>query len=813
MSFEPRQLFNFIQGSDISGESSYDIWKSLYPESTQEDFLEYLKSGPQGEKGENGEPASYFALSVSDTVMKRGLNNILLPENITFTSFYRIGTNVTRYDYAGRFIIQETTDGISWETKYTSEVDEVSKTYAPSSLDVKIIKCTLYSAGGTTVELDTQSVAILTDVENLEVGTRNLLSGSDIHYELSKDTANVSSSISIVNGFDLQRLIGKKLTLSYYADTIGDYTSGNKFGISSELVWSDSTGANTENTVIRPFDTNSVGISKNRVNFIYDVQAPEGYDTIDSFIFNIDLSIKPDTTNENIWVFERPKLEIGNVATEWSPAPEDIETLVAILNNEAHTIATDGRGTGGNFDDCNSSIQVYNGTRDVTSEATYEVTVSEGITGSWDLTTYTYKVTDLSVDNGYVDIIASYKGISVTKRFTVTKSKSGKSAYEIWLDIEGNEGKSEQEFLESLKISSSNYDFWLDLGNKGTPEDYMNQLKGSDGKSAYQLWLDAGNTGTEEEFIQSLASNNNYVECNEYNSAYIVNLTEPFTLTQGSRVFVKFTESVLSVIYAYPKLNVNNTGAISIIQGDGKLVVGMNVYLQPNFIYEFVYDGTNWVILNATQPLVNHLNMDTSLEGYALDARQGTALKGLIDDVNSAIGSKLETTGDSKDNTVTFSSSDSTTATAWTDTEVLASGEKHSSLFAKISTMFKNIRYLYNTLTTLDTNLGKLTWAADATNTATNSWTDNASITLAPGKYILFGTTTIAGQGKVVTIRILSGTTSMTRQSVYAADNNQYTAHVNEFVNLTTETVVKLQSWSSNATELINTNFKAVRIK
>ena len=55
----------------------------------------------------------------------------------------------------------------------------------------------------------------------------------------------------------------------------------------------------------------------------------------------------------------------------------------------------------------------------------------------------------------------------------------------------------------------------------------------------------------------------------------------------------------------------------------------------------------------------------------------------------------LAETGDSKDNTVTFASADSTTAYAWTDVAVLATGEKHSSIFAKISTMFKNIRYIY----------------------------------------------------------------------------------------------------------------------
>ena len=55
----------------------------------------------------------------------------------------------------------------------------------------------------------------------------------------------------------------------------------------------------------------------------------------------------------------------------------------------------------------------------------------------------------------------------------------------------------------------------------------------------------------------------------------------------------------------------------------------------------------------------------------------------------------LAENGDSKDNTVTFTSNDTSTSDAWTDVAVLATGEKHSSIFAKISTMFKNVRYIY----------------------------------------------------------------------------------------------------------------------
>ena len=63
---------------------------------------------------------------------------------------------------------------------------------------------------------------------------------------------------------------------------------------------------------------------------------------------------------------------------------------------------------------------------------------------------------------------------------------------------------------------------------------------------------------------------------------------------------------------------------------------------------------------------------------------------------------KINSDGDSKDLTTTFTSNDSTNVTEWTDVGVLTSGEKHSSLFQKVATMFKNIRYLYHMLGTAD---------------------------------------------------------------------------------------------------------------
>lgn len=62
----------------------------------------------------------------------------------------------------------------------------------------------------------------------------------------------------------------------------------------------------------------------------------------------------------------------------------------------------------------------------------------------------------------------------------------------------------------------------------------------------------------------------------------------------------------------------------------------------------------------------------------------------------------LEKNGDTQNNTVTFASADSASPAAWENIEVLKSGERHSSIFGKISIMVKNVRYLYRLLGTSD---------------------------------------------------------------------------------------------------------------
>lgn len=97
-----------------------------------------------------------------------------------------------------------------------------------------------------------------------------------------------------------------------------------------------------------------------------------------------------------------------------------------------------------------------------------------------------------------------------------------------------------------------------------------------------------------------------------------------------------------------------------------------------------------------------YINTDGTSAGWELIGSTGVDLSAY-----------LQKTGDSKDNTVTYTSADDDTvfntgnlggqsAYAWTAANSLASGEKHSVLFNKVSTMLKNLRTIAKLIGTAD---------------------------------------------------------------------------------------------------------------
>ncbi|MCI9141834.1 MAG: hypothetical protein HFH87_04320 [Lachnospiraceae bacterium] len=80
------------------------------------------------------------------------------------------------------------------------------------------------------------------------------------------------------------------------------------------------------------------------------------------------------------------------------------------------------------------------------------------------------------------------------------------------------------------------------------------------------------------------------------------------------------------------------------------------------------------------------------------DSHTKDAVKHITSAERTKWNNKMEKTGDSANNTVTFTSGDAANPTGWADVGVVTSGETHSSLIRKISLTIKNVRYLWKLL-------------------------------------------------------------------------------------------------------------------
>lgn len=140
-------------------------------------------------KQKSGTPGRTYVLESSTTILKRESENSITPNVVIFSAYYRDGENTGRTDYAGRFVIEETSDGKTWETAYSSVTDETSVNYyvdyifadsdgvliadsdgsliGARSKDIVGLRCSLYASGGTTNLIDTVKLDVITEVTAL----------------------------------------------------------------------------------------------------------------------------------------------------------------------------------------------------------------------------------------------------------------------------------------------------------------------------------------------------------------------------------------------------------------------------------------------------------------------------------------------------------------------------------------------------------------------------------------------------------------------------------------------------------------------
>ena len=104
------------------------------------------------------------------------------------------------------------------------------------------------------------------------------------------------------------------------------------------------------------------------------------------------------------------------------------DTYTCILSNDTQSIpcTSDGALYGTSLNGCDTKITIYKGGDDDTTNWTITASPSSGVTGTYDSKTYTYKVTGITVDSGYVEFSCVKSGTStITKRFSMNKDRAG----------------------------------------------------------------------------------------------------------------------------------------------------------------------------------------------------------------------------------------------------------------------------------------------------------------------------------------------------------------------------------------------------
>lgn len=109
----------------------------------------------------------------------------------------------------------------------------------------------------------------------------------------------------------------------------------------------------------------------------------------------------------------------------------------------------------------------------------------------------------------------------------------------------------------------------------------------------------------------------------------------------------------------------------------------------------------------AIQAAVNAINNANDAITQANEAAE-QALSAAADAEEAAEAALAAAGGDISEKTVTFDSQDAEDPEEWTDVDVLATGTKLSLLFQKVSSMFKNIRFLKKKTDVLDLEVNKL---------------------------------------------------------------------------------------------------------
>lgn len=149
------------------------------------------KDGSPGKDGAPGSDGRTYTIESSASLLKIEPDGFHSPGVLTFSGYYLEGAESGRKTYAGRFVIEVSADGTTWDIVYQSDADESSVSYIvdlglsvgnedgavlgdengsillakPSN--IAEIRCTLYAAGGTENVIDVISIPVVKSMDSL----------------------------------------------------------------------------------------------------------------------------------------------------------------------------------------------------------------------------------------------------------------------------------------------------------------------------------------------------------------------------------------------------------------------------------------------------------------------------------------------------------------------------------------------------------------------------------------------------------------------------------------------------------------------
>lgn len=384
---EGKIIFNIAQGSNLGGKDSGTIAiKFTYENKEMNKTFSWtkLKEGVAGQ----GDAARDFIIEPDvDTVVKND-KNIFTPSQITFKSFYRDGKETERIPYKGRFLIEESTNGVEFNNKYLSSVDEDTYTFTITNPDTRIIRCKLFVAGTVTELVGMKSVVILSDISKETI--------ENIQTQIS----GVSSKIDAV-----EKSITNKVWKTDITEQINSYDGNTVKKLRDQLA-----------EQILELGKITTKVQDVESTFSNGLQS---------------LTEKVSKVEQTAEGFKQEVSKTYATKTEVEDAVSKIKSLQIALSNDNHNILVNSDGTS-DYTGCSTTITMIYGTMNVTNQSTFEVKPSEGVTGNWDLQSYTYTVTNMTIETGYVEFIGTYGNRTATKRFNIRKRDREQADFKIY---------------------------------------------------------------------------------------------------------------------------------------------------------------------------------------------------------------------------------------------------------------------------------------------------------------------------------------------------------------------------------------------